>query len=70
MIPTSKQSITAFGGKIIGYVESDNKGNKQVRDFFGKILGYYDKSTDTTRDFYGRIVSYGDTVMGLLYKDN
>lgn len=68
MIPVSKQTIRKFNGAILGYVETDKNGDKQVRDFYGRILGYYDKKTDTTRDFYGRILSNGDTVSGLLYK--
>lgn len=68
MIPVSKETIRQFNGAIIGYVETDKQGNKQVRDFYGRILGYYDKKTNTTRDFYGRILSNSDTVVGLLYK--
>ena len=69
MIPITKEPIRKLGGAIIGYVETDKQGNKQVRDFYGKILGYYDKKTNTTRDFYGRIISQGDTVIGFLYKN-
>ena len=66
----SKETIKAFGGKIIGYLETDTEGNQQARDFFGKILGYYDKGTNTTRDFFGKILTQGNTVIGLIYEAN
>lgn len=69
MIPSNKDTIYGFGGQVLGYVESDNKGNKQVRDFYGRVLGYYDKTTDTTRDFYGRVISRGDSVIGFIYQN-
>jgi len=68
MRPVRRETIRAFGGKILGYAEFDNEGNEQVRDFYGRIVGTYDKSCDCTRDFYGKIVSQGNTVIGLLYK--
>lgn len=69
MIPVSKEKITEFGGRVIGYIETDKDGNKQVRDFYGRILGYYNKNDNKTRDFYGRIISDSDTLVGFLYKD-
>ena len=63
-----KQAIREWSGKIIGWVETDSTtGNKIVRDFYGKILGRYDKSCNVTRDFYGRVLYKGDQV-GLLLK--
>lgn len=39
-------------GKIIGFVELDPKtGNKQIKDFSGKIKGKYNASLDVTTDF-------------------
>ena len=55
-----KQVIREFGGKIIGYIETDKSGDKVIRDFYGRILGRYDKRQNVTRDFYGRIVANGD----------
>lgn len=65
--PITKTPITQFGGKIIGYLETDAIGNQRVRAFGGKILGTYDKRLDCTRNFYGKILSRGNTVLGLLY---
>lgn len=63
-----KQPIKDFNNRIIGYIETDEKGNKVCRDFYNRILGYYQKSDNTTRDFYKRIVSKGDTVVQFLYQ--
>lgn len=62
--------ITGFGGKIIGYVDTDQYGNQRVKGFDYKIKGYYDKNTDTTRDWYGHIMAHGNQVLMFLYKDN
>ena len=61
-----KQIIKDWRGKIIGYIETDNYGNKIVRDFYRRILGRYDKKHDVTRDFYGRRVAKGDQCSMLL----
>ena len=61
-------TIKDFYGRIIGYIETDNKGNKIVRDFHRRVLGRYDKASNTTRDFYGRIVARGDQSAMLLNK--
>ncbi len=52
--------IRDFYGRIIGKIQTDDRGNKTVRDFYGRILGTYDANLDVTRDFYGRIVAKGD----------
>lgn len=55
-----------FYGRILGYIQEDQNGNKTLRDFHRRILGKYHKATDTTRDFYGRIVARGDQLRMLL----
>ena len=65
-----KEYIRDFWGRILGYIETDNKGNKTVRDFWGRILGYYDKANNVTRDFYKKIIGRGDQASALIYKDN
>lgn len=61
-----KIKITNAYGKIMGTVETQNNGDKTVRDFYGKILGYYRKSRDVTTDFYGKIIARGDAAVGLI----
>ena len=58
--------VKDFYGKIIGYIEIDDKGNKIVRDFYRRRLGRYDKKFDVTRDFYNRIIAKGDQTGMLL----
>ena len=40
-----QEVVREFSGKILGYIQTDNKGNKIVRDFYHKILGRYDKAS-------------------------
>ena len=61
-----KTPIKDFYGRIIGWVQEDSNGNKKLTDFQGRIIGRYDKATDTTRDFYGRVVAKGDQLSMLL----
>lgn len=60
------QTIRDFNGRILGYIETDNAGNKIVRDFYKVILGKYDKKNNVTRDFYGRIIARGDASASLI----
>lgn len=62
-----KETIRDFSGKIIGFIETDSRGNKTVRDFYMRVLGYYDKSQDVTTDFYRRVIARGDCC-GMLFK--
>lgn len=61
-----KDIIRDFSGVVIGSIETDAVGNKTVRDFYGRILGYYRKADDTTRNFYNVIVARGDRT-GMLF---
>lgn len=62
-----RDTIKNWQGRIIGFVDTDNTtGNKVVRDFYGKILGKYNKRLNITQDFYGRLVSKGDRTMMLI----
>ena len=63
---TNTQTIRDFYGRIVGYIEEDNQGNKIVRDFYRVILGKYDKRQNITRDFYGRIIAKGDACSSLI----
>lgn len=63
----NKQTIRDWRGTILGYIETDNKGNKTVRDFYNVILGRYNAVTNITTDFNGRKLTDGDTASALLY---
>ena len=62
----AKEKITDWTGKIIGFVETDSCGNKVLRDFYGRILGKYNKQMNVTQEFSGRVVGKGDILMTLL----
>ena len=64
-----EQRITDYHGKVIAFISTDNNGNKVIKDFHSKILGRYDKQSDTTRDFYGRFVARGDALTMLIPHD-
>lgn len=63
-----EKAIKKFGGKIIGYISTDNLGNKTVMDFSRRVLGYYDARRDETMDFFKRVIAYGD-ISGVFFKD-
>ena len=60
------ERITNFFGQCIGTIETDSSGNKTVKDFYGRILGHYEKSSNVTKDFYGNILYDGDMASALL----
>ena len=56
-----RDKVKNWQGKIIGFIDTDTAtGNKVVRDFYGRILGKYNKKLNITQDFYGRQVAKGD----------
>lgn len=58
--------IKDFEHRIIGTVETDDKGNKIAKDFYKRIVGRYDAKSNLTKDFYYRIVARGDAVASLI----
>lgn len=54
-------------GQIIAKVKHLPNGDKEIRDFYGRLLGRYDSQSDCTRDFYGIMVAKGDC-LGMLIK--
>lgn len=63
-----RQIIKDDKGRILGTIFTHHNGDKIAKDFYGKIVGTYNKSSNLTKDFYGRIVSKGDILAGLLYR--
>lgn len=64
------QTIRDFYNRIIGYIETDDKGNKIVKDFYRRVVGKYDAKQDVTRDFYNRIIAKGDITTSLIQVKN
>ena len=53
-------------GRIIAKVETFSSGDKTIHDKYGRILGRYDKRSDTTRDHFGRVVARGECLTLLI----
>ena len=63
-----EDTIKEFSGKILGTIR-DEGSELVARNFSGKILGYYKKSSGTTTDFSGRILAYGNILSALIWQD-
>ena len=55
-------------GNLVGYYEIEDNGDKTIRDYTEKILGYYSKSFDRTMDYRRSIIAYGD-VSGVFFSN-
>lgn len=64
-----KVPIRSVSGKICGYIQIDDNGDKRATDNLGKILGYYKAKSNTTVDVSGRILARGDVVSSLIRLD-
>ncbi len=62
----AREAVKDWRGRILGWVETRSNGEKVLKDFYGKILGFYKPDLDVTTDFYGRHVGKGDILMTLL----
>ena len=62
-----KTEIRDFNNYIIAYVELDERtGDKTLRDFYNKILGYYRKSRNVSTNFAGKVLGYGDFTVAMI----
>ena len=61
-----RETIREFSGSVVGYLDHESNGDITVRNFYGKVLGRYERSSDTTKDFYGRILYHGNMASALL----
>ena len=62
-----RESIRLYSGLIIGYL--DDQGSRIVAtDYSGRILGYYNKSNNTTTDYSGKILAYGNILSALIWE--
>ena len=60
------QEIKDHQGRIIAKVNTFANGDKTSHDKYGRILGRYDKCSDTTRDHFGRVVARGECLTMLI----
>lgn len=63
------EPVKDWAGKVLGWVETDNRGNQTVRNFGGRVLAYYRADRDVTTDWAGKVVSRGNTAISHIYTD-
>jgi len=63
-----KETIKTFGGKSLGTITTDSKGNSVARNFGGKILGSHSNSSNTVREFGGKSIGTGKGLLGSFFK--
>lgn len=54
------------GFRIMGYIDTEDNGDKTARDHFFKPLGFYTKSTNITKSLDFTPITIGDTTMSLV----
>lgn len=62
------ETIKDAKGKLLGMIEHQSNGDEIAKNYLGRILARYSKSSNTTRDVYGRIVAYGNVVSSYIFK--
>lgn len=65
----TKFPIKTVGGKICGWIQVEDNGDKKALDTAGKILGYYRANSNTTTDVSGRLIARGDVVSSFIKVD-
>ena len=64
----TRETIRAYNGTIIGFIDTDTTGDKIVRDSRGRLVGRYNKASNMTLDHAGRFLYRGDQSPLLLSK--
>jgi len=52
--------------RIIAYIETDNNGNKIIKNSSFRICGYYDLKTNITKNSSFTVIGYGNLLMTLI----
>lgn len=61
------EPVKDWSGKVLGFVETDKKGNQIVKNFGGKVLARYNAEKDWTTDYAGKLLSRGNTAISYIY---
>ena len=64
---STRQEIYDGRGARIGWIETDERGNKRVYSMTKGVVGYYYKDTNRTVTVGGKIISYSDCATALLF---
>lgn len=61
-----RETIKKCSGQIVGYLDHESNGDIIAKSYSGRILGKYERSSNTTKDYGGRILFYGNMSAALL----
>ena len=64
---STRQEIYDGRGARIGWIETDERGNKRVYSFSKGLVGFYYKDTNRTVTVGGKIIAYCDCATALLF---
>lgn len=64
---STTQEIYDGRGARIGWIETDERGNKRVYSMTKGIVGYYYRDADRTVTVGGKIIGYCDCASALLF---
>ena len=63
----TRQEIYDGKGARIGWIETDERGNKRVYSFLKGLVGFYYKDSNRTVTVGGKIIAYSDCSTALLF---
>jgi len=64
---STRREIYDGKGVRIGWIETDERGNKRVYSFSKGLVGFYYKDTNRTVTVGGKIVAFCDVAASLLF---
>lgn len=64
---STRQEIYDGRGARIGWIETDERGNKRVYSFSKGLVGFYYKDTNRTVTVGGKIMAFCDAAASLLF---
>ena len=70
VIVVQKVAIKDIAGRVWGWIQIEDDGNKKAIDRSGRIVGYYKTFNNATYDNKGKVVAYGDVVGSLIKMGN
>ena len=64
---STRQEIYDGRGVRVGWIETDERGNKRVCSMTKGVVGYYYKDANRTVTVGGKIIAYCDCATALLF---
>lgn len=64
----ARQDIMDGCGRRIGWIETDERGNKRVYSFSKGLVGFYYKDINRTVTVGGKIIAFADCSTALLFE--